>query len=126
MIDLDLKDKSILCIGETGYNNWETIHNFLELCYESTLYCWTWNPSFFISLRNIATFMEIPLVIKHPCFYDTDDFVKDCDTLAFFSDGKDAETNEMLYTLLDEENSIYEKIVVCNSDGVGVYEDNAS
>ena len=28
-MDLDLKDRSILCIGETGYNDWETIHNFL-------------------------------------------------------------------------------------------------
>jgi len=125
-MDLDLKDRSILCVGETGYNDWQTIHNFLELCHESTIYCWTWNPSFFILLRNITDFLDIPLVIKHPCFNDTDDFVHNCDTLAFFSDGKDAETNEMLYTLLEEEDSIYEKIVVCNSDGVGVYEDNAS
>ncbi len=125
-MDLDLKDRSILCIGETGYNDWETIHNFLAYCYESTIYCWTWNPSFFVPLRNITAFMDIPLIIKHPCFHDTDDFVHGCDTLAFFSNGNDAETNEMLYTLLDEEDSIYEMIVVCNSDGVGVYEDNAS
>ena len=81
--------------------------------------------SFNFSITSIA-FMDIPLIIKHPCFNDTDNFVNRCDTLAFFSDGKDAETNKMLYTLLDEEDSIYEKIVVCNSDGVGVYEDNAS
>ena len=125
-MDLDLKDRSILCVGETGYNNWQTIHNFLEHCYESTIYCWTWNPSFFILLRNITDFLDIPLVIKHPYFNDTDDLVHSCDTLAFFSDGKDAETNEMLYTLLEEEDSIYEKIIVCNSDGVGVYEVNTS
>ncbi len=123
-MDLDLKDKSILCVGETGYNDWETIHKFLENCFDSTIYCWTWNPSFFIRLRNVAGFLGIPLIIKHPCFDDTDSFVDNCDTLAFFSDGNDAETNEMLYTILEEEDSIYEKIVVCNHDGVGVYEDN--
>ncbi len=123
-MDLDLKDKSILCVGETGYNDWETIHKFLENCFDSKIYCWTWNPSFFIRLRNVAGFLGIPLIIKHPCFDDTDSFVDNCDTLAFFSDGNDAKTNEMLYTILEEEDSIYEKIVVCNRDGVGVYEDN--
>jgi len=125
-MDLDLENKSILCIGETGYNDWETIHKFLVNCFNSTLYCWTHNPSFFIRLRDITDFLGIPLIIKHPSFKDTDDFVERCDTLAFFSDGKDAETNKLLYTLLDEEDSIYEQIVVCNSDGVGVYEDNTS
>lgn len=126
MIDLELKNKSILCVGETGYNDWETIHKFLTNCFESTIYCWTWNPSFFIRLRDVTELLGIPLIIKHPLFSDTDSFVEECDTLAFFSDGNDAETNELLYNILDEENSsIYEKIIVCNSDGVGVYEDNA-
>ena len=58
-MDLYLEYKSILCIGETGYNDWETIHKFLVNCFNSTLYCWTHNPSFFIRLRNITDFLGV-------------------------------------------------------------------
>ena len=91
---------------------------------ESTIFCSTWNRRFYVLLRNIAQFVDIPMVINHPSDKDLDSFLKPCDTMMFFTTETDAESNELMYNIIDDEGSEFDQIVVCNDDGVGVYENN--
>jgi hypothetical protein len=64
------------------------------------------------------------MIISHPSDNDLDLFLKPCDTMIFFTDEQDAESNEMMYNIIDDENSGFDQIIVCSDDGAGVYANN--
>ena len=64
------------------------------------------------------------MIINHPLNDDLDSFVKPCDTMIFFTNDQDAESNKLMYNIIDDENSGFDQIVVCTDDGVGMYENN--
>ena len=64
------------------------------------------------------------MIINHPLNDDLDSFVKPCDTMIFFTNDQDAESNKLMYNIIDDEDSEFNQIIVCNNDGVGVYENN--
>lgn len=123
-MELDLDHRNIYCAAETNYSNYATIHKALDLFNESTIFCSSWNRRFYILLRNIAHFIEVPMIINHPLNNDLDSFVKPCDTMIFFTNDQDAESNKLMYNIIDDEDSEFNQIIVCNNDGVGVYENN--
>ena len=123
-MELDLHRRNVYCAAETNYSNYAIIHKTLNMFDESTIFCSSWNRTFYILLRNIAQFVGVSMIINHPSNDDLDSFLKPCDTMIFFTDEQDAESNELMYNIIDDESSEFDQIVVCNDDGVGVYENN--
>ena len=121
---LDLYRRNVYCAAETHYSNYVTIHTTLSLFNDSAIFCSSWNRTFYILLRNIAQFVGVPMIISHPSDTDLDSFLEPCDTMIFFTDEQDAESNKMMYNIIDDENSGFDQIIVCNDDGAGVYENN--
>ena len=123
-MELDLYHRNVYCAAETHYSNYAVIHKTLDMFDESTIFCSSWNRRFYVLLRNIAQFVEVPMTISHPLNDDLDSLVKLCDTMLFFTSEQDAESNELMYNIIDDESSEFDQIIVCNDDGVGVYENN--
>ena len=124
-MELDLSRRNIYCAAETYYSNYEIIHRTLCKFNESTIFCSTSNRRFYILLRNIANFLDIPIVVSWPSAeYDLDSFLKSCDTMIFFTTETDAESNELMYNIIDDDNSGFDQMIICNDDGAGVYENN--
>ena len=123
-MELDLYRRYVYCAAETHYSNYEIIHTTLNLFDDSTIFCSSWNRTFYTLLRNIAQFVSVPMIISHPSDNDLDSFLKPCDTMIFFTDKQDAESNEMMYNIIDDENSGFDQIIVCSDDGAGVYANN--
>jgi len=124
-MELNLSHRNIFCAAETYYSSYEIIHRTLNMFNECTIFCSTSNPKFYILLRNIANFLNIPLVVSWPSVeFDLDSFLEPCGTMIFFTTETDAESNELMYTIIDDENSGFDQIIVCNDNGAGVYENN--
>lgn len=124
-MELNLDEKNILCIAETGFSETSSIYEFLKRAASGTIFTFAHNAPFFNILKKLSTFTSTPLVILYPGDGEIDEFCGKCDTLAVFTDHKDAESNKMLYTIIDDEDSPYVQILVCGSEGVVVHENSS-
>ena len=123
-MELDLSHRNVYCAAETHYSDFRIIHRTLEMFNDSEIFCSSSNRRFYVLLRNIAQFVGIPLIVNHPSHSDLDSFLKPCDTMMFFTTETDAESNELMYNIIDDENSGFDQIIVCSDDGAGVYENS--
>ena len=68
---------------------------------------------------------NIDLIIKHPNYTDIEAFSQLCDVLAVFTNGKDAESNNIIYNIINSKDSHYERVIVYSDEGVEIHENNS-
>ncbi len=125
-MDLELKNQKILCLAESHFNSIITLQSFFELLDESiTLFLLPYNKLFFEIMLKLAEIYDINIVVKHPNYKDIDEFSKLCDALAVFSNSEDAESNNIIYNIINSKDSHYERVIVYSDEGVEIHENNS-
>jgi hypothetical protein len=125
-MDLELTNRKILCLAESHFNSIATLENFFKLLDESaTLFLLPYNELFFQIMLTLSEMYDIDLIIKHPNYEDIDEFSKLCDALVVFSNSEDAESNDIIYNIVNSKNNHYEQVIVCSDEGVEVHENNS-
>ena len=83
------------------------------------------NKVFYDRIIQLSDLYNIDLIIKHPNYEDIDEFSKLCSTLVVFTNSEDAESNDIIYNIINSKDSHYKQVLVCSDEGVEVHENNS-